>query len=345
MGDVTWIKIKVDMFDDEKIKLLQALPEGDAILVIWVSLITLAGKSNANGYLLVNQDLPYTDEMLSTIFRKPISIVRLALSAFENYGMIERTSGAIYLVNFEKHQNLDKLNDLREYNRIKQKEHREKLKLSNDMTNSCQNDYQSKVNNQSTNSQGESQIHVNDKSMTCQPCQDIEEDKDKEIDRYISSSNEEDSQIDVKKTEKVDWNKIKDTYNTICNDLPKIKCIDDKRKSKIKALMNAFDKAKVLPSMSVYQRLEYIFSQADESDFLSGRNPSNTWCGFDWLINSTNAIKVIEGNYKNQTESFRAAQGSKQSGKPNNRFNDFPQRKYSENDYADLEKKLLSKSY
>jgi hypothetical protein len=63
--------------------------------------------------------------------------------------------------------------------------------------------------------------------------------------------------------------------------------------------MNAFDKAKIMPSTSVYQRLDYIFTLADESDFLSGRKSPNSWCGFDWLINSTNALKVIEGNYKN----------------------------------------------
>jgi predicted phage replisome organizer len=325
MGDVSWIKIKVDMFDDEKIKLLQALPEGDSILIIWISLITLAGKSNAKGYLLVNEDLPYTDEMLATIFRKPISVVRLALSAFENYGMIERTSGAIYLVNFEKHQNLDKLNDIKEYNRIKKREQRDRLKLSNNSQDTCQR-------------------NVLDMSMTSQPCQDTEEDKEIEKDINISSSNEEDSQSDPKNVTKHDWNKIKDTYNTICKDLPKIRCIDDKRKSKIKSLMNAFDKAKILPSTSLYQRLEYIFTLADESDFLSGRKQPNTWCGFDWLINSTNAIKVIEGNYKNQSGSNEGTVKSNTIIKPNNRFNNFPQRTYSAQDYADMERKLINRS-
>jgi predicted phage replisome organizer len=330
MGDVSWIKIKVDMFDDEKIKLLQALPEGDAILVIWVSLITLAGKSNSKGYLLINEDLPYTDEMLSTIFRKQISVIRLALSAFENFGMIERNSGAIFLVNFDKHQNLDRLNEIKEYNRIKQKEHRERLRLSSDMSKNFQND---------------SQENVIDMSLTSRLCQGIEEDididKDKEKEKDISFAKKGDTLVNVKKVQKYDWNLIKDTYNRICKDLPEIRCIDDKRKSKINTLMNAFDKDKILPSASIYQRLEYVFNLADESDFLSSRKQMNTWCNFDWLISSVNAIKVIKGNYRNTCNGI-----TEEKIKPNrsNKFNDYPQRSYSTQDYMEFEKKLINKT-
>jgi len=53
LDGVSWIKLRVDMFDDEKIKIIQSLPEGDALLVIWIRLIALAGKCNSNGLVLV----------------------------------------------------------------------------------------------------------------------------------------------------------------------------------------------------------------------------------------------------------------------------------------------------
>ena len=37
---------------------------------------------------------------------------------------------------------------------------------------------------------------------------------------------------------------------------------------------------------------------AEESDFLSGRK-TNWRADFNWLMNETNMVKVIEGNYKN----------------------------------------------
>ena len=72
MATVKWIKLNVDMFDDEKIKIIQAMPDGDAILVIWIKLIALAGKTNDGGYIYISENIPYTDEMLSVIMNKPI---------------------------------------------------------------------------------------------------------------------------------------------------------------------------------------------------------------------------------------------------------------------------------
>ena len=44
MNEIKWIKLSVDMFDDEKIKLLEKMPEGDTMIVIWCKLLTMAGK-------------------------------------------------------------------------------------------------------------------------------------------------------------------------------------------------------------------------------------------------------------------------------------------------------------
>jgi predicted phage replisome organizer len=313
MGDVSWIKIKVDMFDDEKIKLLQALPEGDAILVIWVRLITLAGKSNAKGYLLIGSNVPYTEEMLVTIIGKPISIIRLALTAFENYEMIERSSGTILLVNFEKHQSLDRLNEIREYNRVKQKEHRERTKS---------------LNSKSLDYQNSSCISVNDGSLTCQTCQCTEEDKEIEEDLELDKEKEADEQ----------WKNIIDTFNSICNKLPKVTYIDETQKRKIKKLIKTFDEVGILPSMNVHQRMEHIFRSVSESDFLSGRRRSNIWCTFDWIITVENATKIVVGNYINYNN---GASEDNQNKRRTNSFNDYPQRKYTEQDYIKLENKLI----
>ena len=128
MSSVKWIKINVDMFDDEKIKLVQAMPEGDSLLIIWIKLITLAGKTNDGGYIYINENMPYTDEMLSTIMNKPINIIQLAIATFTKLGMIEIDEKGIYLINFEKHQSLDKMQEIREYNRLAQQKHRAKIK-------------------------------------------------------------------------------------------------------------------------------------------------------------------------------------------------------------------------
>ena len=51
MAEVKWIKITTNIFDDEKIKLIDTMPDRDALLVVWFKLLTLAGKTNDNGFL------------------------------------------------------------------------------------------------------------------------------------------------------------------------------------------------------------------------------------------------------------------------------------------------------
>lgn len=129
MADVKWIKLSVSMFEDEKIRLIEALPEADTILILWVKLLAQAGKTNASGYIYLNERIPYTDEMLATIFNRPVGIVRLALKTFEQFGMIEISDDHfISITNWEKHQNLDGLDKIREQNRLRKQREREKKK-------------------------------------------------------------------------------------------------------------------------------------------------------------------------------------------------------------------------
>lgn len=106
-NDVKWIKITTDIFDDEKILLVESMPSADSIIVIWFKLLTLAGKQNNNGVFLMSNRIAYTDEMLASIFRRDVSLVRLALKVFEQFGMVEIIDNVITIPNWAKHQALD----------------------------------------------------------------------------------------------------------------------------------------------------------------------------------------------------------------------------------------------
>lgn len=129
MADVKWIKITTDIFDDEKILLIESLPEADSIIVIWFKLLCLAGKMNNSGVFMMNDKIAYTDKMLSTIFRRKESTVQLALKTFEQFGMVEIIDGVITIPNWGKHQNLEQLEDRKRYQREYQREYRKKQKL------------------------------------------------------------------------------------------------------------------------------------------------------------------------------------------------------------------------
>ena len=129
MAEVRWIKIVTDIFDDEKILLIESLPDADGIIVCWFKLLCLAGKQNNSGVLMLNERIPYTDEMLATIFRRPLQTVRLALETFQQFGMIEIINGAITIPNWGKHQNLEGIDKVREQTRERVSKYRERQKL------------------------------------------------------------------------------------------------------------------------------------------------------------------------------------------------------------------------
>ena len=126
MAEVKWIKIATDIFDDEKILLIEALPDAYAIITVWFKLLCLAGKKNNGGVFLMNDKIHYTDKMLATIFRMNESTVKLALNAFEQFKMIEIVEGIITIPNWNKHQTLDAYERKKERDRLYQEERRAK---------------------------------------------------------------------------------------------------------------------------------------------------------------------------------------------------------------------------
>ncbi|WP_347007667.1 phage replisome organizer N-terminal domain-containing protein [Enterococcus durans] len=140
MAEISWIKLKTTMFDDEKIRLIQAVPESDAIIVIWIRLLVLAGKTNDDGLIYIQRNMPYTEEMLATLFSKNVNTVRLALTTLANFNMIDLGSdGLIAISNWEKHQNIEGMDKVRlknaERNRkYRERKRQERLKLENDVS-------------------------------------------------------------------------------------------------------------------------------------------------------------------------------------------------------------------
>lgn len=129
VAEVKWIKICTDIFDDEKILLIESMPDSDAIIVVWFKLLCLAGRQNNGGVFMLNDRIAYTDEMLATILRRPLNTVRMALQAFESFGMVEIVNGAVTIPNWEKHQSIDKLEAIRKKNRQRVAKHRERQRL------------------------------------------------------------------------------------------------------------------------------------------------------------------------------------------------------------------------
>lgn len=163
--DVKWIKITTNIFNDDKILLIEALPSKDSILVIWFKLLVLAGRQLNDGVFILNNRVPYTDEMLASIFHRDLTTVRMALQVFEDFGMIEIVDGVITIPNWDKHQSMDAYEKKKERDRIYQQERRNKQKALIEKSS-------------------DNRLTSNDASLKIAST-DIDKEKEKEIERDI----------------------------------------------------------------------------------------------------------------------------------------------------------------
>lgn len=125
MAEVKWVKVATDMFESSrKIKQIEMMPEGDTIIVIWIKLLLLAGSVNDGGAIYLTPEIPYTDEMLATELRRPLNTVKMALTIFERFGMIEVQDEVLHLASWEKYQNVEGMEKIREQTRARVADYR-----------------------------------------------------------------------------------------------------------------------------------------------------------------------------------------------------------------------------
>ena len=128
MAEVKWIKLHTAMFDNSKIRYIRTLPEGNNMVLIWVMLLTKAGKCNASGFIFLTENIPYTSQMLAAEFGFDLYLIELALATFVKLNMIQLEEHIIKIAGWEEHQNIDGLDRIREQTRKRVAKYRENQK-------------------------------------------------------------------------------------------------------------------------------------------------------------------------------------------------------------------------
>lgn len=128
MAEVKWIKLNTAMFDNSKIKYIRTLPEGNNMVLIWVMLLSKAGKCNASGFIFLTENIPYTPQMLAAEFGFDVYLIELALGTFTKLNMIQLEEHIIKIAGWEEHQNIDGLDRIREQTRKRVAKYRENQK-------------------------------------------------------------------------------------------------------------------------------------------------------------------------------------------------------------------------
>lgn len=116
------------MFNNRKIKQIRHLPEGNNIVLIWVMLLTVAGRCNAGGMIFLTENIPYSLESLAVELEFDQTVVKLAIEVLQKFGMIVCDESAFYISNWEEYQNIEGMELIREQTRQRVAKFREKQK-------------------------------------------------------------------------------------------------------------------------------------------------------------------------------------------------------------------------
>lgn len=258
MADVKWIKITTDMFDNRKIKHLRRLPEGNSIVLIWVMLLTMAGRCNSGGMIFLTENIPYTPKMLADELDFEENTVLLALRVLDDLNMVVTDRGCFKIAGWEEYQNIEGMDKIREQNRLRKQNQREREK------------------------QNALPDVSRDRHVTVTQCHAPEEEKEEELEE------EKDLDIDIDtKRGKTDFQSVVDLYHSICISYSRVRSLSEARKKAIKARLNTYS----------MEEFKTVFENAEASSFLKGHNQRNWSANFDWLIADRNFARVLEDYY------------------------------------------------
>ena len=134
---------------------------------------------------------------------------------------------------------------------------------------------------------------------------------------------EKEKDIEIDKRERINYQEIVDLYNNTCVSFPRAISISENRKEVIRERLKTYS----------VDDLRKIFEIAEQSDFLKGENKRKWVATFDWMLEECNLVKILEGNYNNDSK--------KNQKSSNNKFHNFEQRTY---DYGALEERFIKKA-
>lgn len=290
MADVQWIRITTDMFDNRKIKFLRKLPDGNNLVLIWVMLLTMAGRCNSGGMIFLTENIPYTPKILADELEFEESTVLLALQTFEKLHMVATSNDFLVIPGWEEYQNVEGLDRIREQDRVRKQRQRERERnrlLESGASRDCP-------------------VTVTGQSRQCHGTEE-EKEEDKEIDNSSSSLRSEElvapeaaATPQQEEIERIPYAKVQKLYNDLCPKMAKCTVMSEARKKAIKARFGSGYKL---------EDFERLFNLAAQSSFLNGGNKRNFMANFDWLIRDANMAKVLDGNYADRPNGNNSPDG------------------------------------
>ncbi len=265
-----YLKLKENFFEDEKIIMLESLPDGMLYSNILMKLYLRSLKRE--GKLMISDRIPYNPVALSQITRHSVGDVEKAIKVLQELELIEiLDNGAIYMLDIQNFigKSSTEADRIRSYR--KKIDDEKQLELNPAEDNSVTN---------------VRQMYTRDITRDITRVKSLEIESDK--------SQSDISQSDKKSTQtwQEQLTKIFKEWNSIDDNLPKINFIRNgsTRQRLLQARINEYGFDNVLKAIDNVKNSQYLKGYVKPFRIT-----------FDWFIKPNNFPKVLDGNYNDFT--------------------------------------------
>lgn len=202
-----WLKLKRDFFKRHDIQIIEAMPNGKDYILFYLKL--LCESVDHEGNLRFSDQIPYNDQMLSTITNTNVDVVRQAIKIFTELGMMDILDDGTFYMNEVNKMIGTSMQDehTRESTRLRVQAFRERQKTA----------------------QIEQKRYSN---VTCNGEKELEIEKDKELEKEL--------EIESDNRDRISYQQIADMYNDTCVSFPRLTSLSDARKKAIKARLKTY---------------------------------------------------------------------------------------------------------
>ena len=273
-----YLKLKENFYEDEKIIMLESLPDGMLYSNILMKLYLRSLKRE--GKLMISDRIPLNPVALSQITRHSVGDVEKAIKVLQELELIEiLDNGAIYMLDIQNFIGKSSTEGDRKREYRKRIEEEKTLELS-------QSDNFDVTNVHQVDGQMSGQTSTRDITRDITRVKSLETTDDK------SHSDISQSDKKSKQTWQEQLNRIFKEWNSIDDNLPKINFIKNgsTRQRLLQARINEYGFDNVLKAIDNVKNSQYLKGYVKSFRIT-----------FDWFIKPNNFPKVLDGNYNDFT--------------------------------------------
>lgn len=94
--------ISTSFFDEEKVKALRSVKDGNTFVLLYLMLTAGVIKNETDGQLQLSDSIPYNETIIASLYNLPVQMVKQSMEMLIRFGFVARENGILSIKNYEQ---------------------------------------------------------------------------------------------------------------------------------------------------------------------------------------------------------------------------------------------------